>query len=87
MKRRKLKAAPSWIVPGALVWYEASPGRRFRAVVQGKPWQLGHGDWVVRLNQLDATYLAYNASGRDYVSCAATWCLFPRIEMQSAGAS
>lgn len=67
-----------FVRPGDLVWYEAAPGKRFAAVVDELPRELGSGQWVVRLRELDAAYTAQHPAKHTTVPAAATWCLEPR---------
>ena len=67
---------------GQPVWYEASPGRRYAAVVDSEPREMGAGQVVVRLRVVDDRYLAEQKPTRNepVVPCAATWCLEPRTK-------
>lgn len=53
---RKIKAyadPPSWLVPGALVDYysiSGEPPTKTGVRVRSEPWQLGHGQWVVKID-------------------------------------
>ena len=67
-----------WIRPGVKVWYESGFGR-YAGVVAGEVWYLGNSA-VVRLEEMDKRYQAENK--RSSVSCAAFWCLAPRVEVQ-----
>jgi hypothetical protein len=72
-----------FVRPGEPVWYEASPGQRFSAVVDSDPRELGKGQMVVRLRDLDASYV--EKQGRSTIPAAATWCLEPRVVEKKAG--
>lgn len=74
------KTPPEWIKPGVAVWYEAAPGIKWRAVVESEPFTLGHGEWVVRLKDLDPEYTRQHPAKRTTVPAAAAWCLTARTE-------
>src|SRR4051812_42753286 len=78
LARERLAALSAFIQPNQLVWYEAGPGKRFAAIVDGAPREMGDGQWCVRLRDLGIDYQQYNDSGHTTVSAAATWCLSPR---------
>lgn len=77
-RESKLRSLAAFIRPGMAVWYEASPGKSFAAVVAGEPGELGSGQIVVALRDLDDDYCRYNDSDKRNVKAAATWCLRPR---------
>jgi hypothetical protein len=57
--RRTYKAPPDWVKPGALVWYSPIMVKgepRYAGVVDTEPWQLGHGEWVVHLRDMEPAY-------------------------------
>jgi len=66
--------------PGDLVWYyPVLPGKdRFAAVVASDPWELGHGQMVVRLEGLGDDYCAWSKRERRSVPCAACSHVEPR---------
>jgi hypothetical protein len=74
---RAQKTPQDFIQPGALVWYESSPGRRFSAVVDEEPWLLGGHTWVTRLRELPPEY---REGKRSTVPAAACDRLAPRTE-------
>lgn len=56
---KKTKAPAAWIKDGARAVFElvrGHPDYTYRGVVEGEPWQLGSGDWVVRLRDLTPPY-------------------------------
>lgn len=74
---KRTAAAIEFVKPDALVWYEARPGTKYPATVDGHPWNMG-GQMVVRLRNLPAAYAATTSRQATYVPAAATWCLSPR---------
>lgn len=71
-----MSEAPAW-KPGDAVWYTTGY-RSFAATVDTEPWQLGHGEWVVRLTGLGADYREYTGRERRTVSAAACCALARR---------
>ena len=56
---RRVKTPPKWIKDGARVLFESVRGRpdyTYSGVVDGEPFQLGGGDWCVRLREMDPRY-------------------------------
>lgn len=78
-RRSVLAHAPAWIIDGAHVWYQSSPGpeHRYAGVVDGTPRLLGGHTWVVRLRHMDPRY---RNGDRTTVPAAACHCLEPRVD-------
>ncbi len=76
---KRPKTAPDFIIPDALVWYESRPGKKYPATVDGHPWEMNPGQWVVRLRNLPASYAKETSRQATHVPCAATWCVTPRV--------
>lgn len=72
---------PDFVVMGAPVWYESSPGRKFAATVASEPWVLGGHTLCVRLEGLGDDYAAITCAGRHHVPCAAVDALTPRAAL------
>jgi hypothetical protein len=56
--RMKTKLTPQ-VVSGTPIWYQPIIGRgeqRWSGFTDGEPWQLGHGEWVVNLCDMDPNY-------------------------------
>jgi hypothetical protein len=77
------KRRPSFVRPGALVWYEAREGLKFAAVVEDEPREL-EGELVVKLSGLGDDYRTFTESERCTVTAAAVWSLSPREKDPSA---
>ena len=73
----KNETRPSFIRPGALVWYEPRAGVQFAAVVEEEPREL-EGQWVAKLSGLGDDYRAFTESERCTVTAAAVSSLTPR---------
>lgn len=48
--------APEDVIPGAKVKYTPSPGHEFTGMVAEEPWQLGGGQWVTKLVDMEEGY-------------------------------
>lgn len=64
--RRKYQEPPPFVKDGAAVWYHPVIGEptRYAFTVRGEPWQLGHGEWVVRLDGSCPEYIAWTGRER-----------------------
>lgn len=61
---------------GTAVSYQSSPGYHFNGVVDGEPWQLGDGMWVVNLRDMEPAYGEFvRDPKRTRVNAAALWAL------------
>lgn len=47
---------PEDVIPGSRVKYSPSPGHEFVGMVAEKPWQLGGGQWVTKLVDMEEGY-------------------------------
>lgn len=69
--------APDDIIDGKEVIYYPSPSIACHGFIDGKPWKLGSGHWVVRLRNMDPSYAEKTGkiNGRDWVNAASLECL------------
>ena len=67
---------------GMRVRYYPSPSMWFVGEVDGEPWQLGHGTWVVRLKNMLVDYATRTGKspGRNWVNAASLECCEPHEE-------
>ena len=63
---------PEDVIDGREVIYYPSPSIACHGFIDGKPWQLGSGVWVVRLRNMDPSYAEKTGKlgGRDWVNAA-----------------
>ncbi len=69
-----------FVKPDAPVWYYPTINSEIRhaAIVDSEPTELGVGQWVVRLRELDDDYVSKHPAKRTTIPAAAIWCIEPR---------
>lgn len=72
---------------GVPVWYHPviDEPKRYPCVIDGDPWQLGHGAWVANLNPDDDTY-AKDFNGRSRINAATVESLEDRRKKELTSA-
>ena len=78
---KTLARLSKFIRPGMPVWYWSTPDIKYAATVDSEPTELGVGQWVVRLRDLDPEYTKMHPAKRTTVPAAACWCLEPRDDV------
>jgi len=59
------------------VWYPPARGTYFAGTVDGEPWRLRSGTWVVRLKHMDPAYAAWGKREGDVILAAVVHHLRP----------
>ncbi len=77
---RGLVRLAKFIKPNTMVWYypTLNSDDRHAAIVDSDPTELGAGQWVVRLRELDTEYVKKHPAGRTTITAVAVWALEPR---------
>lgn len=77
LEQQRINRLVRFIKPNMLVWYYATPDRRYAGVVDSEPFSMGE-TWVVRLREMDAAYVEMHPAKRTTVPAVACWSLEPR---------